>query len=135
MVGAVGKLSHHLETSLEKGDCFEIGRARDRTFAGSLPIGHGLIGQAGFGEVLGEEFRLPLDYLGKVALEHHSDPRMKFLAAAAQQARISRVAHEGMFEEVGCGGRCAAAEDEAGIAQAAERHRKVVVAATRNRRQ
>ena len=69
--------------------------------------------------MLSEQFRLPLDYFRKVALEDLSDPRMKFLAATAQQARISRVPDEGVFEEVRCCGRCAAAEDEAGIAETA----------------
>jgi len=57
-----------------------------------------LLGQSRLGEMLGEQFGLRLDDVGKAGFEEAGDLRVKFLPSAAQQARIGDIAHQRVLE-------------------------------------
>ena len=75
---------------------------------------------AGCGSVMGKQFRLPLDEISKLILEHRGDASMQFLAASPQQRAVSGVLHQGVFKHVRGLRRCAAAEQESRIGQLAK---------------
>ena len=81
----------------------------------------------------GKKLGLGSDGLGKIGFVHGDDAGVQLLAAAPQQAAVSRVADERVFEEIGGVGRGAAGEDEAGVSEPAESALKLGLAALGNR--
>jgi len=68
-----------------------------------------------------EQFRLALDEIGEMLLQHCSGAGMQFLATGAQQGTVGGVLHQRVLEQIGRMRRRAAAEQQAGLGQSCER--------------
>src|SRR5262249_36959583 len=104
--------------ALEMGDCLFVRRARYGLLAGPSPPTDGGCGPATFrpieGKHLGRTFPGPFP-------PPLRDPGVNLLALAAQQAAISRIPHQRVFEAVDPSWMLAAREDQLGGGKMAER--------------
>ena len=66
------------------------------------PKVYSLLNQTSFGVVPRRQLGLAIGDVRKVAFERLGDAGVKRTAMLAQQAAISRVLHQGMFEEIAC---------------------------------
>src|SRR5258706_6700556 len=78
-------------------------------------------GVACAGQMMRKQFRLALDEIGEILLQYRGDAGVQFLASRAQQGAVGGVLHQGVLEQIRGMRRDAAAEEEPGIAQSAER--------------
>ena len=81
-------------------DGFEMGRALERPLARALPVGQGLSPKSRFGVVVGQQFGLRRDGVGKLRLQHLRNVLMVLLARALEQGLIGDVLDQGVLEEV-----------------------------------
>ena len=80
---------------------FEVGGALQRPPSGGLPIGNGLLDQAGLGVVLRQQLRSGVDDLGKVGFQSGGDALVVLLAGALQKRLVGGVLDESVLEAVG----------------------------------
>ena len=94
----------------EMGDRLVKGGSCDGSFAGGFPQVDGAVSRSGRLGVYGEDFGGNVG----VSLQRRQDTRVDGAALLFQLAFIGRVAHQCVFEEIGCLGRQAAAVDQFG---------------------
>ena len=70
------KAVEHFDATGQVGNGFHVRGTLDRALARAPPVGDGLLCKPCLGEMLGHEFGLPLDDVGKVAFKRRGDPRM-----------------------------------------------------------
>jgi hypothetical protein len=70
------KAIEHFDATGQVGNGFHVRGTLDRALARAPPVGDGLLCKPRLGEMLGHEFGLPLDDVGKVAFKRRGDPRM-----------------------------------------------------------
>jgi hypothetical protein len=70
---------------------FDVRRPRLRPQSRLQPIAGGLLADARFREVVGDQFRLCFDDLGKFCFHHFGNPMMEGLPLVLDQRAISRV--------------------------------------------
>jgi hypothetical protein len=105
------------ETALEMANRFHMRQARRGMSAGLQPLIDGTFGIAGAHKMMGQEFGLALDEIGKILLQHRRDPSVQLVPPSAQQHAIRGVLHEGVLEEIGGLRSGAAAKQQSGIAE------------------
>jgi hypothetical protein len=81
-------------------DRFGEGRAAERLIAGLAPIFDRRLGQAGFGEMMREYFRLRRRALRELIVQRLGGAAVKRLAAALQQILVRRVLDQCVLEAV-----------------------------------
>ena len=86
-------------------DRFGDRRSLPRPLPCLQPVVDGLLGQARLGEVVGEQFRLRLDGLRELRLQHLGDPPVELLPLALDQRVVQRVLEQGVLEDVGAARR------------------------------
>src|SRR5262249_53874061 len=98
------------QTTLEMFGCLDISQARHSVLAGLEPLRDGTLAGSGSGQRVCQPFRLTLDYIRKVMLEHRRGAGMQFLPPGPQQCAIGGVLYQRMLEPVRRLWRHAAAE-------------------------
>ncbi len=83
-----------------------------RSPAGFTPQRRGFFDIARLRAMTGQQLGLVLGDLAELALEGFGDSSMKVASRLAQQQAIGRILHEGVFEQIGCVGRHALAEQQ-----------------------
>ena len=98
--GRVRQRVQHLQPPAEVRHRFPIGGPHIAALAGPLPVLHGLLGKAGLGSVMRQQFGLRLHRLG-VRGQRLGQLRMIALPRARQQRLIGHLLGQGVLEGVG----------------------------------
>src|SRR5271157_3798331 len=101
---------------------FDQGRALSRPLPGLPPKRRRSFDLTRLGEVTRQQLGLVLGDLVELALEDFGDTSMKVASRLAQQQAISRVLHEGVFEQINCVWRHALPEQQPGSNESVELH-------------
>jgi hypothetical protein len=113
----VGQVGNQRQPAAEQRDGFRNRRARQGLPPGGEPIRDHLLGERGFGAVVGEQRRLGRNDLREPTFEGGGDIGMELLPAAAQQGAVGRVLHQRVLKGVFGVGRGAAPVDQLGADQ------------------
>ena len=119
-MAALGKPGQDVESALQVDDRLMGGRAGDRELARLAPEFDGLLVEAGFSAVLGDQLRPVLQDLGEVRGEGARDPPVQLGAPLAQHGVVRGLLHQDVLEGVHRIRRLAAAEYQLRGAQLAQ---------------
>ena len=109
--------SDKFQTVFQLRDSLAVGGPAGRAVACDEPSLARRQGVAGHGVVIGQQLRLGLGRFGKDCLEGFDDLAVKGLAPGLQEAFISGIADQRMFEGVARLGRSPALEDKLGLGE------------------
>src|SRR5215469_15140792 len=98
----VGKTCHQFEPSPQVCDSFNVGGAFRRILSCPLPAHNSFFGQTSLREMVGQGFWLAFHDFGEVILYRAGNRAVQVNATALQEAGISRISHQGMFETIDC---------------------------------
>ena len=76
--------AEHLQAPSQMADSLYTRRALERLLSGSLPVAKSLLIESRFGVMMGEQFGLGLDRLGKSLLQHLGNALVILLAGASE---------------------------------------------------
>jgi hypothetical protein len=113
----VGKTCHQFEPSPQVGDSFNIGRAFRCVLSCPLPARNSFFGQTGLREMVGQGFWLACHNFGEVILYRAGYRAVQMNATALQEAGISCITHQGMFEAIDRLWRYPTAENQSRLEQ------------------
>ena len=114
-------------------NCLDMRKAVGCTLTCLQPLLGGASAISGSSQVVRQQFRLPLDQIGKILFKYGDDAGVQFLPAGSQQRAVGGILDQCVLEPICRLWRYAATEQQPGVVELSERRTEVRLRPLRHR--